>query len=88
MASSEHTSWCATAQRLCGPEIAGGPGCACHEPLRCRTCGDPATVSIRSGLEWHPTCDECASWWGEHRHGPLSEVEPGYVYEPHESDGA
>lgn len=49
--------------------------------LFCRDCGLPATVAIRSGLEWHPSCAECASWWGEHRHGALSEVEPDYVYE-------
>lgn len=50
--------------------------------FRCRTCGDVATIAIRSGLEWHPTCAECASWWGEHRHGALSEVESDYAYEP------
>jgi hypothetical protein len=50
-------------------------------PMRCRSCEAPATVAIRSGLEWHPTCTECSLWWGEHRHGPLSEVEPDYQYE-------
>jgi hypothetical protein len=48
----------------------------------CRSCGAVATVAIRSGLEWHPSCAECAGYWAECRHGALSEVEPDYVYEP------
>lgn len=44
----------------------------------CRNCGQPATCAIRSGLEWHPTCDECASWWSDDRRGPLSEVADDY----------
>lgn len=52
------------------------------KPPTCRRCGDAATLAIRSGLEWHPYCAECASWWGEHRHGALSEVDLHYVYEP------
>ncbi len=42
----------------------------------------PAVVGIRSGLEWHPECAECAKWWGEHRHGPLSEVAADYHETP------
>ena len=48
--------------------------------MKCRQCGAPATVAIRSGLEWHPECDECAACWGDHRKGPLSNVEPDYIY--------
>jgi hypothetical protein len=54
------------------------------ENLVCRDCGAPATVAVRSGLEWHPECDDCAGWWGEHRHGPLAKVAPNYAYEPDE----
>lgn len=53
--------------------------------MKCRQClQHEATVAIRSGLGWHPTCPECAEWWGPQRHGPLSEVEPDYEYEINE----
>jgi hypothetical protein len=50
--------------------------------MKCRQClQNEATVAIRSGLEWHPTCSECAEWWGSDRQGPLSEVEQDYYDE-------
>ena len=42
---------------------------------RCeRGCDPPreATCLIRAGLEWHPCCDECATWWAEHRKSDLA----------------
>lgn len=49
--------------------------------MRCRQCPAPATTAIRSGLEWHPTCVECATWWSPARRGPLANVEPDYYFE-------
>lgn len=51
------------------------------QSMRCRNCDESATTAIRSGLEWHPHCGECASWWAPHRQGPLAAVEPDYEYE-------
>jgi hypothetical protein len=54
--------------------------------MRCRNDSNEATKALRSGLEWHPVCDECASFWGPLRLGPLSEVDPDYDYEFSDSE--
>jgi hypothetical protein len=48
----------------------------------CRQCRQSeATVAIRSGFEFHPTCAECAEWWALERRYPIENVEPDYQYE-------
>lgn len=49
-------------------------------PMLCRWCDNEATLSIRSGFEDHPCCEDCAGWWTESRQGDLAAVEDGYVY--------
>ncbi len=48
--------------------------------MRCRTCTNEAAVGIRSGLETHPTCSDCAEWWSLDRAQPLEAVDPKYEY--------
>jgi hypothetical protein len=54
---------------------------------RCRHCGEPATVAVRSGFEDHPECEGCAAWRMPSRHGPLSDVLPDYTYWDDEPKG-
>lgn len=49
--------------------------------MRCRQCSSPAAIAIRAGLEFHPTCLDCADWWIEERKYPLSEVAIDYYEE-------
>lgn len=49
--------------------------------MRCRNDANEATKALRSGLDYHPVCDECAAWWGPHRLSDVSNVDPNYEYE-------
>lgn len=36
--------------------------------VNCESCDTAmATCLIRHGCEWHPSCEECASWWSDDR---------------------
>lgn len=49
--------------------------------MKCRHCDSEATEAVRSGLEFHPVCSDCAAWWAPARRYPLAEVAADYAYE-------